>query len=108
VASGKIRYVLGTATERLAAACRGMILSRPEYSTGSTREPPGFPAFKGTLFAKNRHDNVVSVCFGSVQVVHWVYDRRTEGLDVCLWVSLIGPMAEEVREEDSGDEVGRR
>ncbi|KAI0275720.1 hypothetical protein BGY98DRAFT_991170 [Russula aff. rugulosa BPL654] len=74
----------------LAAACRGMILSRPEYSTGSTREPPGFPASKGTLFAKNRHDNVVS------------------GLDVCLWVSLIGPMAEEVREEDSGDEVGRR
>ena len=69
MASGRIGYVLGTAAERLATACRGMVLSRPEHSTGSTREPPGFPASEGTLFAENRHDNVVSVCFGSVQVV---------------------------------------
>jgi len=68
-------------------------------------ELDGFPASKGILFVKNRHDNVISACPGKV---HRVYDRRTEGLDVCLWVSLIGPMAEEVTEEDSGDEVGRR
>ena len=42
-------------------------------------ELDGFPASKGILFVKNRHDNVVSACPGKV---HRVYDQRTEGPDV--------------------------
>jgi hypothetical protein len=43
-------------------------------------ELDGFPASKGILFVKNHHDNVVSACSGKA---HQVYDRQTEGLDVC-------------------------
>jgi len=75
-------------------------------------ELPGFPVPEGMLFAKNHHDDVVSACSGTVQAVRWVYDLRTEGLDVCLWagwsVSSIGRRADEATEENSGDGSGRR
>lgn len=49
----------------------------------------------------------------TVQAVGLVHDRRTERLDVSLWVgrwsvSLIGPRADEATEENSGDGIGRR
>jgi hypothetical protein len=95
---------LGYVLERLAAASRGMILSRPEHSPWSLRT---FPASEGMLFAKNRYDNAVSACSGTLQAVR-VYDRRIEGPDVCLWVgrsaSLIGPRADEATE---GEYLGR-
>jgi hypothetical protein len=75
VAHGRVGYVLGTAAERLAAACLGMTLSWPEHSPELTREPPGFSASEEMLFAKNRHDKDVSACSGIVQVFMCQFDR---------------------------------